>query len=262
MGKKIRKKYFLICLFLVILFFSFYGTSWFQAVLNQALKISAPIEKKAYQLGESLFSFLNYSRLAKENSRLREEVSRLAIDYIEQQTLSQENTYLRRELDFLRAKKFVFVLTDVIGRQPDNDQILILDQGSSAGLEVNLPVTVGHGIMIGKIIKVETNRAWAELLTSPESSAAASLATLSGTNGLINGQIGNNLLLESIPQDKEIKEQDLVITSGLEEKIPRGLLVGYVIEVESLAGQVFKRARIEPAINYHNLQILTVIKGF
>ena len=53
---------------------------------------------------------------------------------------------------------------------------------------------------------------------------------------------------KEIAQEALVQEEDIVITSGLEEKIPRGLYVGRVNQVESLVGQVFKRARVSPSI--------------
>ena len=67
------------------------------------------------------------------------------------------------------------------------------------------------------------------------------------------------MLLDLIPQDQEINIGDLVITSGLENNIPRGLLIGEVVEVISQVGQIFKQAKIIPPFNYQNLQTLTLI---
>jgi len=263
MERRHKKNFFFTCLMVVVIFFIFESNSWFKTGESFIRKnIATHVEKSSYNLGNSFFNFINYRKIATDNTNLKNDLAKLSLDYVKLNNLITENDYLRKELSFLHEKKYDYVMVNVIGKQPFNDQILILDKGTNDGLSVNQPVTVGQGIIVGKIINVEKDRSWLELLTSPDGKLAVSLAQINGTAGLLTGQIGNNLLMEQISQDREVKENDLVITSGLEEKIPRGLVVGYVNQVESLAGQIFKQARILPAITYQNLQILTVIKGF
>ena len=167
---------------------------------------------------------------------------------------------MRRELNFIQEKHFNYEVADIIGRQAYNDQILILAKGSADGLKVGQAITVDQGIIVGKILSTEDHRAYAALLTEVRSQLAVSLESLSGTNGLLLGRVGSSLLMDLIPQDKTVAKDNLVITSGLEEGIPRGLLVGRISQVDSLVGEVFKQARVEPSVNYAILQTVTVIK--
>jgi len=263
MERRHKKNFFFACLAAIIIFFIFESNNWFKTGESFIRKnITAPWEKSSYNLGNSFFNFIHYRKIAAENTSLKNDLAKLSVDYVKLNSLITENDYLKKELGFLHAKKYGYVMVNIIGKQPFNDQILILNKGADDGLAVNQPVTVEQGIIVGKIINIEKDRSWLELLTSPDGQLAVSLSQINGTAGLLTGQIGNNLLMEQIPQDTEIKEGDLIITSGLEEKIPRGLVVGYVNQVENLTGQIFKQARILPAITYQNLRILTVIKGF
>jgi len=263
MEKRYKKNFFFACLLAMVIFFIFESNNWFKAGESFIRKnATTPWEKSSYNLGNSFFDFINYRKIAAENSALKYNLAKLSVDYVKFNSLITENNYLRKELGFLHEKKYAYIMVNIIGKQPFNDQILILDKGADDGLAVNQPATVGQGIIVGKVINVEKDRSWLELLTSPDGKLAVSLSQINGTAGLLTGQIGNNLLMEQIPQDREVKEGDLIITSGLEEKIPRGLMVGYVNQVENLTGQIFKQARILPAITYQNLQILTVIKDF
>jgi len=263
MERRHKKNFFFACLTAIVFFFIFESIGWFNISESFIRKTAtAPLEKSSYNLGGAFFSFLNYRKISEENSNLKDSLAKLSVDYVKLNGLIAENDYLKKELSFLQEKRYDYVMADVIGKQPLNDQILILNKGANDGLAIGQPVTMGQGIIVGKIINTEKDRSWLELLTSPDGQLAVSLPQINGTSGLLTGQIGNNLLMEQIPQDREVKEKDLIITSGLEEQIPRGLVVGYVNQIENLAGQIFKQARILTAINYQNLQILTVIKGF
>jgi rod shape-determining protein MreC len=166
---------------------------------------------------------------------------------------------LKRELNYLKSNKFDYLLADVVGKQLYNDQILVINKGTDQGLRENLAVTVGQGIVIGKIISALPQRSEVRLLTSPNSELAVTLNQEVGTNGVVKGKAGNGLAMEFIPQNLKINDGDLVVTSGLEENIPRGLLVGKINGVESLVGRVFQKADVLPPFNYQNLQFLTII---
>ncbi len=260
--RKPKKGYFLIALVVIVLLIFFHSVGWLGTVEKGVISFISPLQSTFYKWGIGFTSFRNYRLIMDENEKLRIEISRLGVDYIKLSNLEAENDFLRKELNFLKEKDFTFEIASVIGRQPYNDQIIIINKGTNDGLEVGLAATVNQGVIVGKIMEAEPDRAYVELLTNIESQLAVSLSHLTGTNGLLIGRVGNSLLVDLIPQDKDIQEDDIVITSGLEEKIPRALLIGRINEVESLVGQIFKRARVSPAINYQGLQTLSIIKSF
>jgi rod shape-determining protein MreC len=242
----------------LLIFFSWLGFldrpyQWFNGAIG-------PLQRFFYQTGLGLTSFKNYKLLESENQKLRTEIAKLSLDYIKFSNLETENLYLRNELDFLKNKDYGYELVNVVARQPFNDKVLIIDKGLSSGIGPGQAATIHQGIIVGKVIEVEADRAFVELLTDTRSQLAVSFGQLSGTNGLMLGRAGNSLAIDFIPQDKDLQIGDLVITSGLEEEIPRGLSVGSISHVESVVGEVFKQARVEPIINYEGLQTLTIIK--
>lgn len=257
-----KKNLFFIILIAVILLIFFQSSGWLSLGREKLSNFLIPWQKTLYRAGAGFGGLLNYAKVASENVRFKEELAKLSVDYIKLAALEAENQYLRGELDFLKTSRYQYDLVTVIGHLPLNDQVLIIDKGQESGLTEGLAVTFNQGVMIGKIIEVEANRSLVQLLADPKSEVAATLVGLSGTNGLLKGQAGQGMLLDLIPQDKEVKEGDLVITSGLEEKIPRGLLIGKVSAVESRIGQIFKQTRVEPPFDWHSFQILTVIKSF
>ena len=62
-----------------------------------------------------------------------------------------------------------------------------------------------------------------------------------------------------IPQSEKVSLDDIVITSGLGENIPRGLVVGKVILVNSESNEIWQSATIEPLANFDNLTLVSVI---
>ena len=59
--------------------------------------------------------------------------------------------------------------------------------------------------------------------------------------------------MELIPRDEEIPMASALVTSGLDDHVPRGLLVGHVIAVEPDTNSLFNRAIIETPIDYQKI---------
>jgi len=243
----------------VILLIFFHYLGWLRGAENFFLKGFQPGARIFYNWGTIFKQLTHLGQLTKENQKLQEELAQTSLDYVKLTALEAENQYLRTELNFLTKARFKFQLANIIGRLSLNDQILIIDRGSLDGLKAGLPVTLAQGVMIGKIIKAEENRAYVELLTSINSQLAVTLSDLSGASGLLRGKTGNSLLMDLIPQDQEIKPGDLVVSAALEELVPAGLLIGRVENLTNLAGQIFKTASLAPLVNYQNLRMVTVI---
>ena len=66
--------------------------------------------------------------------------------------------------------------------------------------------------------------------------------------------------IDLIPIDKQIKSGDIVVTSGLENYIPRGLIIGEIENVETKPSDLFQKAIIKILTPFNNLRILTILK--
>jgi len=210
-----------------------------------------------FQAGSRVFKG---NSLAQENDKLRENLAKTIVDYTKLDSLITENEYLKRELNFLKGSGYNYQTAEVISKFPLNQQQIIISAGLSSGLKEGLAVTFNQGIIIGKITKVEENSAVVSLLTENNSQLAVTTSTLSGTSGLLKSRAGLSVFMELIPQDKTINENEIVITSGLEIDIPRGLVIGKISQVESNVGQIFKSAKVDLPFDYDSILWVTVIK--
>jgi len=257
--KKNNKSTFTITLTVIIVFFVIYYLGLLSRTEQSLFHFFSPLQKQLYNWSVAFNKFNQLGDILAENDYLKEEFSKLSVDYVKLRSLEAENDYLRKELNYLETNRFVYVLADVVGKQLYNQQILLINKGSRQGLVKDSAVTAGEGVIVGKVVAVTDQKSEVQLLTDPNSQLAVSFTEAGATSGIVKGSAGNSLIMEYIPQDLVIKAGDWVITSGLEEKIPRGLLVGTVTEAENLVGQIFQKANILPPFNYLNLQTLTII---
>ena len=136
-----------------------------------------------------------------------------------QRRLFEENNRLR---SLLGAPTATRTLAAVIGKPGELPYDLIqIDQGSAAGIEVNAPVYIGSDTVIGLVSAVKRDSAFVTLFTTPGFLATA---YLSGANvtAVLEG-LGGGVARVKVPQGIPIRINDLVhipsIQPGLYGKI-------------------------------------------
>ena len=147
-----------------------------------------------------------------------------------------------------------------------NSRSVVIDKGLRDGLFAGLAVVsfVGpgdssQGVIIGKIVNVKDNLAEIYLVTNKNCKLAAAILGEEKTSGIVTGELGLTSKMEFIPQTENIKEGDLVATSGLEQNIPRGLVIGRVTKVIKENNEVWQSATIEPQIDLDSLSVISVL---
>jgi len=77
--------------------------------------------------------------------------------------------------------------------------------------------------------------------------------------GVLVGQFGTESLLDKILHEETIKAGDLVYSEGTEGNLPRGLILGKVVEVKGEENEVFKQAKVVPVFDIRDLELVFVI---
>lgn len=191
---------------------------------------------------------------------LQRQIQHLSVDYVQLHALKEENEVLRRKLGFAEQQGYEAVVANIISRsvQPERGFFMI-DRGSKNGLETGMAVIFGDGIYVGKITKIYDRTAIVTLTTDPSSRVAISLAGQHRLIGLVEGKGNGTALATLIPQEEEIKVNDVFVTSGTEEKIPPDLIVGLVNQIHDESTDPFKEANIEPVVQTAYLNIVAVL---
>lgn len=186
-----------------------------------------------------------YKELLVENSQLKE--------------LEQENNDLRNLLELKNKHEYELAIVNVLSRDPVNRNILIIDSGRDKNIAIGQAVVVSEGIIIGKIIDVGIDSAQVRLLTDNFSKLSVKVGNDRAVSGILTGSLGLVMDLSFIPQEQEIKKNDLVVTADIDPKIPSGLVVGQIENIEFSQEEVFKKASVLPLVNYEILNNLAVI---
>lgn len=126
----------------------------------------------------------------------------------------------------------------IIGTTGDAwSQTVTIDKGSANGFEIGMPVCNSGGV-IGQIIEVSAATSTVRLIND-ESSGVSAMVQSTRAQGILQGQPDGTLMLSYVPADADVKVGDVVITSGLGGRFPKGLPLGTVSSVSRAANATY-----------------------
>src|SRR5512146_1175866 len=213
-------------------------------------------------LQEFLTAPRDIASLRQRNAELEGEVSELQAQVIQLQQKVGETDILAALVDFSRANpENTYRAAAVIGRDPSPFlHYVIINRGSNDGILRGMPVVTNQGL-IGRVEAVIADAARIQLITDPASSVNVRLQNAETEASLV-GSVTGDVTLQLIPQDINVQEGDLVLTSGLGGGYPPDLIIGQVINVRSRDFDLFQQATVQPVVDFNRLEIVLVIVNF
>ena len=197
----------------------------------------------------------------KENKELKEKIV----------TLTQENLLLQDKLtkkenssqaiQNLAPLNKSIVLAQVIGLDPANYfRTVVINRGQAQGLAPNMVVLDEKGHLIGRLIEpVSWQAATVQLVT--DTNFAASVRTKKkNLVGILSGDGHGRCFLKYILEtETDVEEGEELVTTGYDGVFFAGLPVGKISAIYATQG-LFKSILVQPYFNFHNLEIVAVIK--
>lgn len=165
---------------------------------------------------------------------------------------------LRALLEFREQLPFPTVAAEVIASSPgESARAVFIDKGRNAGLVRNLAVITPEGV-VGKIIEVFPFSAQV-LLVTDTSSGAGCLIERTRTQGILKGKGKYDCEILYIMNEEAVRAGDSVLTSGMDQIYPKGLLLGTVVSTGE--GNIYKEIGVKPAARLERLEsVLVVLK--
>jgi len=230
--------------------------------------IASPIQHVVVAISDGLSNVWNgYFALvdAKQEAKEANDVNRyLGLQLKMLQEIERENVRLRKLLNFKTRENLHIVpgrviATDILGQF----RTVTLNVGADNGVRVNFPVVNADGV-IGRVIEVYSGSSKVLLMIDPHSSIDGRVVR-TNAQGMIKGTKNNDNMLCEFAfslRIEDVRMGDRVITSGLGQQFPQGLVLGDVIEVSRSDVGIFQEARIRPAVDFTRLQeVMVVLPG-
>jgi len=160
-----------------------------------------------------------------------------------------------------KHRKFLYMQAKVIGNSvslPNN--YIQLSRGSLQGVSKDLGVIDVNNNVVGTVIDISNNYAVAMSLLHMQSSISAKLKK-TGEEGTVvwDGKQPDMVLLKGISKGVKIMRGDSIVTSGITDRFPYGLLIGRVNEILLDRKTNNYILEIKTAANFYNLQFVYII---
>jgi len=202
--------------------------------------------------------FRSRSSLRRENRMLREEVRRLTAENAELRDAAEENVRLRQELGFKSTFPLPLISARVIARVPSGwFSTCIIDRGTLDGVQPGCAVATFRGL-VGQVQKASPTSSTV-LMLSDSSSSVGGIVQRSRVNGICQGQNADTLLLNYLAAESDVKVGDLVVSSGIGQLVPKGLLIGRIVSVKPDPGGFTKHALVRPSVRFDQLEDVSVV---
>lgn len=216
-----------------------------------------------------------------ENKVLRSRLSQYAIDTMKLNLMEGENKDLKKLLAFTERQKltdkYIYHIAEIVAVSPDPySNIININLGLKDGIKINMAVVSAEGL-IGRVTRVDNFYSTVQRLIdiddesisiTPNTKAIS--ATVKGNEtsfGIIEKAEVNEdnpelkrLVMTKIDQSDMLKVGDTIITSGMGQIFPKGIVIGKVISKEPGDFGINYKALIEPAADFNHLRYVMVIE--
>ncbi len=230
------------------------------------VRIATPIQYAAATLARGLsnlwgdYVYLvdvkeDNARLASQNARLRERVRKL-------ESLEEENHRLRRLLDMRTSVKTDVVSAQVIGKNT-NEFFRVarvsLDR-EARDIALNLPVITPDGV-VGTTMKISGDTVDVRLVVDAGSGVDV-VVQRTGARGFARGTGDETkylLSIEYVQRTDEVEVGDLLVTSGVGRRFPKGIPVGKVTQVVKRDFGIYQQVYATPAVDFSRLEEVLIV---
>jgi len=200
--------------------------------------------------------------LLEENTRLHSQNLLMQARSLKNADLEAENQRLRELLGSSLKVADRVLIAELIKVDLDPFKHLIrINKTQEHGVYLDQPLLDADGVM-GQVIETVPAHTTVRLITDPGHSipiqvSRNGLRTIATGSGKIN-----QINLPYLPNNTDIKQGDLLVTSGLGGVYPPGYPVAYVTEVKYIEGDEFAQIKAEPTAHLNrSREVLLVWSG-
>ncbi|MGH9941458.1 MAG: rod shape-determining protein MreC [Pyrinomonadaceae bacterium] len=233
--------------------------SWAQAV-------ASPFQSAvsgAGGAGVGLFqSVANLRRASAENEELKKRLAALEAEAQSSRAAQAESERLRGLLGLKEEGRYETLTARVVARDPSAwFDTLIINQGSAAGIKLNMAVVTGEGL-VGRVIGVSPWSAQVALLTDERTAAGAVVGQLETSQafGVVRGSGESGLLeMRYVPGLEPVTQGEAVLTTGQDGIYPPGLKIGQIVEYKPGTATISHEIKVRPAARLNSLREVSVL---
>ncbi|KPV43229.1 rod shape-determining protein MreC [Alicyclobacillus ferrooxydans] len=244
--------------------------SWPERVIMDVQStISGWVYRPVSQLTGVLGDIQNLHEMYVENARLKTEMQNYSELRAKLADVQAENSRLNTMLQFKQSanSSWNLVPAHIVGREPAEwGSQLTIDVGLADGIQPNMAVIAGDGSLVGRVAEASSHSAKVVLITDTQVGDGVSALVQNGSSqppfGVVVGSstARNQLDLTFLSPIAQISPGQTVVTSGLSNIFPKGIIIGKVVNVTQGVQGLTRSATVAPAANFDYLEDVFVVK--
>lgn len=233
--------------------------SFFRKIVLEAV---APVQKvlsaSVKSVSDAWLRYVLLVGIEKENKNLKNKINEFKAALILYQEGYLEAQRLRKLLDLRDDYNYHFISARVIGReQAALSKTILISKGAAHGLKTGMPVIAPPGL-IGRLVDVSWHFSKV-LLFIDENSNVGAIVQRTRTQGIISGAGPRGLILKYISKTQDVKEGDVIVSSGMGGVFPKGLLIGQVSHVDRQDDGLFLKINVAPFVDFSKLEEILIL---
>ncbi|ADD68037.1 rod shape-determining protein MreC [Denitrovibrio acetiphilus DSM 12809] len=202
--------------------------------------------------------YINLVSVHKANENLRKENGELKLDNSLLQEKVAEYERLKKLLKFREFSKLDSIACNVIGRNIKGYlKYAIIDRGTEDGVRRKDPV-ISYSGLVGMVTEVYSDTAKVEVVLNPGSNVSV-MNSRTRTVGIVRGDGRGAMAVDFYDRLDDVKENDVMITSGLGGVYPKGIIVGQVDQVENIEVGLFRNLTLKSNVDFYKLENVLVV---
>ncbi len=200
-----------------------------------------------------------YFSLRKENERLNARIAEL------ENRIDMLGELLPERADSVAEQmhQYNYIAAGVISNSINRAQnFLTLDKGFNDGVNIDMAVLSSEGFVVGYVVNCSENYSVAMTLLNTDMRASGSLLS-DGNAGSVHWSGGDPQVVDfdEVSKYADIKEGDMVVTTGFSHYFPQGLTIGTVESIEQGSSQTTVKARLRLAVDIGRLHNVLLVNN-
>lgn len=209
-------------------------------------------------------NFANLRDLRTRLAYVRSERDSLSAELLTLRNVDEENRRLRLLLELSQRQQGNFLPANLYPTGRAGEVVrrsFVVDLGATAGVEAEAPVVAPDGL-VGVVRAATRGQAAGDFWTHPEFRVSAMTADGS-VFGIVQpaGTSPSLMMLEGAPYQVELAAGTELVTSGLGGVFPRGVPIGWVVELTAAEEGWAKSYLVRPAVNPAAVREVMVLVG-
>lgn len=225
------------------------------------MTIFSPVPKFVNWIGgttsDMYHGYLDMRRSVAENTYLRNKVASLTTENLKLRQSEGDLRRLRSLLGYSEQFNLQTSLAHVLMLDTSSRfKSLIIDRGSSGGVEVNDVIVNANGL-IGRVVLTTKDMAKVQIITDSNASVGA-LIERTRRQGVVRGNGAGGEQMYDVPSLADVQPGDTVLTAGIDGVFPKGIPIGTIVRAEK-GQELFKTIVVRPAVDFGLIEEVIVI---